>query len=115
MFTKCLDHLEEVVDQEAAALLARNITGLNGLATRKEAALTKVFETINLADGVMPPDFSSRMTFIQNKMETNLEMLGDHVRTWQQVSDIIEQANDYSDIELPFEELAPERELARVA
>ncbi|MGO4573405.1 flagellar protein FlgN [Microvirga sp. 2TAF3] len=93
MLAKCLDRIEEAIDLETTALLARDLSGLKEFNRRKSQSLlefTRLAQTMRLES--IDPFLSQRFAALREKLEANHEILGRYMRAAQEVADIISGA-----------------------
>ncbi|MBB4040784.1 shikimate kinase [Microvirga flocculans] len=93
MLMKSLDRLEETLDMETAALMARDLSGLEEFNRRKSQCLLEISRMVRTADVSALDDASaSRLEDIREKIERNQDILRRHMQAVEEVATIISNA-----------------------
>jgi len=93
MLMKSLDRLEETLDLETAALLARDLKNLDDFNRRKSQSLLEISRMVRSPENAFHQELAvERFERIKVKLEKNQEILERHMRAVQEVSAIISGA-----------------------
>ncbi|MBA1154700.1 flagellar protein FlgN [Microvirga mediterraneensis] len=93
MLMKSLDRLEETLDQETAALMARDLSNLEEFNRRKSQCLLEISRMVRTPDiHALDQKATKRLQNLQAKIETNQDMLQQHMQAVQEVASIISNA-----------------------
>lgn len=93
MLMKSLDRLEETLDMETTALLARDLSNLDEFNRRKSQCLLEISRIVRTAEiGALDPDATMRLQNMQGKIERNQDILRRHMHAVQEVASIISNA-----------------------
>ena len=93
MLMKSLDRLEETLDQETAALMARDLSNLEEFNRRKSQCLLEISRMVRTLDiHALDQKATKRLQNLQAKIETNQDMLQQHMQAVQEVASIISNA-----------------------
>ncbi len=85
--------LEQVIDQETAALRTRTVVDLKDFNNRKSHGLLELSRALRLFEGAeMDPEILARLTSLRAKLETNRNVLKMHLEAVREVSSIIAEA-----------------------
>jgi hypothetical protein len=93
MLMKSLDRLEETLDMETAALMARDLSNLEEFNRRKSQCLLEISRIVRTAEiHVLDQKATKRLQDLQVKIEANQEILRRHMHAVQEVASIISNA-----------------------
>jgi len=93
MLMKSLDRLEETLDLETAALMARDLSNLDEFNRRKSQCLLEISRMVRTADvHALDRTATKRLQDLQAKIEINQDMLQRHMQAVQEVASIISNA-----------------------
>ncbi|WP_262027330.1 flagellar protein FlgN [Microvirga sp. Mcv34] len=93
MLMKSLDRLEETLDQETAALMARDLSNLEEFNRRKSQCLLEISRMVRTTDvHALDQKATERLQELQAKIELNQDMLQRHMQAVQEVASIISNA-----------------------
>lgn len=93
MLTKSLDRLAETIEQENAALLARDLTALSEFNRRKSQSLLEITRLIRSTnEESLAGELTQRFAELREKLEINQDILARYMRAAQEVSEIISGA-----------------------
>jgi hypothetical protein len=90
MLTKTLDRLEETIDAETAALLARDLSAMDEFNRRKSQSLleiTRMIRTVKIEAAQV-----ERFEGLRAKLEVNQNILDRYMRAVQEISTIVSEA-----------------------
>lgn len=93
MLTQCLDRLEETIEAETAALLARDLIAMDEFNRRKSQSLleiTRIMRTVK--DGAIDPAAVKRVEGLREKLAVNHSILERYMRAVQEISSIVSGA-----------------------
>jgi len=92
-FTDSIDRLEEVIDEETAALVARQALDLSEFNRRKSRSLLELTRLSRALSGrVLGAEAGARLRGIGGKLERNHDLLRMHLAAAQEVAGIISDA-----------------------
>ncbi|MGO4526262.1 flagellar protein FlgN [Microvirga sp. 2MCAF35] len=98
MLMKSLDRLEETLDLETAALMARDLSNLEEFNRRKSQCLLEISRMVRTTDvHALDQKATKRLQDLQAKIETNQDMLQRHMQAVQEVASIISNAIQKAD------------------
>ncbi len=93
MLMKSLDRLEETLDMETSALMARDLSNLDEFNRRKSQCLLEISRIVRTAEvSALEPDAAKRLQSLQGKIERNQDILRRHMDAVQEVASIISNA-----------------------
>jgi hypothetical protein len=93
MLMKSLDRLEETLDMETAALMARNLSNLEEFNRRKSQCLLEISRIVRTAEvHALDQKATKRLQDLQVKIEANQDILRLHMHAVQEVASIISNA-----------------------
>jgi galactokinase len=93
MLMKSLDRLEETLDMETAALMARDLSNLEEFNRRKSQCLLEISRIVRTAEiHALDQKATKRLQDLQVKIETNQDILRRHMHAVQEVAGIISNA-----------------------
>ena len=93
MLMKSLDRLEETLDMETAALMARDLSNLDEFNRRKSQCLLEISRIVRTAEiYALDQKATKRLQDLQAKIETNQDILRRHMQAVQEVASIISTA-----------------------
>ena len=93
MLMKSLERLEETLDLETSALLARDLSNLEEFNRRKSQSLLEISRLVRTVDSAaLDMVATKRLENIQKKLESNKEILERHMRAVQEVASIVSSA-----------------------
>ena len=90
MLTKTLDRLEETIDAETAALLARDLSAMDEFNRRKSQSLLEITRMIRTVK--IEPAQVERFEGLRAKLEVNQNILERYMRAVQEISNIVSTA-----------------------
>ena len=95
---KSLDRLEEALDMETAALMARDLSNLEEFNRRKSQCLLEISRIVRTAD-IRNLDIKAtkRLQDLQVKIEANQDILKRHMHAVQEVASIISSAIQHAE------------------
>ncbi|QRM30161.1 flagellar protein FlgN [Microvirga sp. VF16] len=93
MLMKSLDRLEETLDMETAALMARDLSNLDEFNRRKSQCLLEISRIVRTAEiHTLDQKATKRLQDLQSKIEVNQDILRRHMHAVQEVASIISNA-----------------------
>jgi galactokinase len=93
MLMKSLDRLEETLDMETSALMARDLSNLEEFNRRKSQCLLEISRIVRTADiGTLDPAATKRLQQLKVRIERNQDVLKRHMHAVQEVASIISNA-----------------------
>jgi hypothetical protein len=93
MLMKSLDRLEETLDMETAALMARDLSNLEEFNRRKSQCLLEISRIVRTAEiHALDQKATKRLQDLQVKIEANQDILRRHMHAVQEVASIISNA-----------------------
>jgi galactokinase len=93
MLMKSLDRLEETLDMETAALMARDLSNLEEFNRRKSQCLLEISRIVRTAEiHALDQKATKRLQDLQVKIEANQNILRRHMHAVQEVAGIISNA-----------------------
>jgi galactokinase len=93
MLMKSLDRLEETLDMETAALMARDLSNLEEFNRRKSQCLLEISRIVRTAEiHALDQNATKRLQDLQAKIEANQDILQRHMHAVQEVASIISNA-----------------------
>jgi len=93
MLMKSLDRLEETLDMETAALMARDLSSLEEFNRRKSQCLLEISRIVRTAEvHALDQKATKRLQDLQAKIEANQDILRRHMQAVQEVASIISNA-----------------------
>jgi hypothetical protein len=93
MLMKSLDRLEETLDMETAALMARDLSNLEEFNRRKSQCLLEISRIVRTAEiHALDQNATKRLQDLQVKIEANQDILQRHMHAVQEVASIISNA-----------------------
>ena len=93
MLMKSLDRLEETLDMETAALMARDLSNLEEFNRRKSQCLLEISRIVRTAEiHTLDQKATKRLQDLQTKIEANQDILRRHMHAVQEVAGIISNA-----------------------
>jgi ribosomal protein L22 len=93
MLMKSLDRLEETLDMETAALMARDLSNLEEFNRRKSQCLLEISRIVRTAEiHMLDKRTTERLQDLQVKIEANQDILRRHMHAVQEVASIISNA-----------------------
>ncbi|WP_046868869.1 hypothetical protein [Microvirga massiliensis] len=113
MLTKTLDRLEETIDAETAALLARDLSAMDEFNRRKSQSLleiTRMIRTVTI-EAVQVARFEG----LRAKLEVNQNILDRYMRAVQEISTIVSTAIEGANSDGTYSANMAGRRLATVA
>ncbi|MGU3496922.1 hypothetical protein ACLBXM_23000 [Xanthobacteraceae bacterium A53D] len=87
-----LDRLEAVVDQETAALEARQSLDLEDINRRKSRSLLELSRAVRNLPEKVEPDLQERLDNLRKKLQRNCEVLSMHLDAAREISSILNGA-----------------------
>ena len=98
MLMKSLDRLEEALDMETSALMARDLSNLDEFNRRKSQCLLEISRIVRTADvNALSPKATKRLQDLQGKLELNQGILRRHMRAVEEVASIISNAIQHAE------------------
>ncbi|MEE1655391.1 flagellar protein FlgN [Microvirga sp. CF3062] len=98
MLMKSLDRLEETLDMETSALMARDLSNLDEFNRRKSQCLLEISRIVRTAEiSALDPNATKRLQNLQGKIEQNQDILRRHMHAVQEVASIISSAIQRAD------------------
>ena len=98
MLMQSLDRLEETLDLETSALMARDLSNLEEFNRRKSQCLLEVSRIVRTADiAALDDRATQRLQRLQGKIERNQEILQRHMHAVQEVASIISKAIQHAE------------------
>ena len=95
---KSLDRLEEALDMETAALMARDLSNLDEFNRRKSQCLLEISRIVRTAEvHTLDHKGTNRLHQIKVKIEANQEILRRHMQAVQEVASIISNAIQHAE------------------
>jgi hypothetical protein len=92
-FERCIERLEEVVDQETAALKGRAAADLREFNNRKSQGLLELSRSLRHFQGAAPSNaVLARLAGLREKLDTNKAVLKLHLEAVREVSTIMADA-----------------------
>jgi len=93
MLMNSLDRLEETLDMETSALMARDLSNLDDFNRRKSQCLLEISRIVRTADiATLDPESTRRLQGLKEKIEQNQDILRRHMLAVQEVATIISTA-----------------------
>jgi hypothetical protein len=93
MLMNSLDRLEETLDLETSALMARDLSNLDEFNRRKSQCLLEISRIVRTADiASLDPKGTKRLQDLRAKIERNQDILHRHMQAVQEVASIISNA-----------------------
>ena len=93
MLMNSLDRLEETLDLETSALMARDLSNLDEFNRRKSQCLLEISRIVRTADvAALDPKATKRLQDLRGKIERNQDILQRHMMAVQEVASIISNA-----------------------
>ncbi len=90
MLMKSLDRLEETLDLETSALLARDLSNLDEFNRRKSQSLLEISRLVRTVESAALDERATRrLEELKTKLERNQEILQRHMRAVQEVANIV--------------------------
>ncbi len=87
-----LDRLESVVDQETAALEARQPIDLQEMNRRKSRSLLELSRAARILPDRVAPELQDRVSGLRTKLQRNCEVLAMHLEAAREISSILNGA-----------------------
>ncbi|WP_245263391.1 hypothetical protein [Azorhizobium doebereinerae] len=87
-----LDRLEQVVDQETAALEARRAIDLNEVNRLKSRSLLELSRAVRHLPERIEPELQGRLSELKRKLQRNCEVLAMHLQAAREISTILNGA-----------------------
>ena len=98
MLMKSLDRLEETLDLETSALLARDLSNFEEFNRRKSQSLLEISRLVRTVESAALDALATkRLEQLKAKLEKNQEILQRHMRAVQEVADIVSSAIQSAD------------------
>lgn len=98
MLEVSLQRLEEIVDQETAALRARTAIDLRDFNNRKSQALLELTRMMRAMQGATPsPEMAERVAFLREKLAVNQQALKMHLEAVREISTTLSDAIRHAD------------------
>ena len=95
---KSLDRLEETLDMEMAALMARDLSNLEEFNRRKSQCLLEISRIVRTAEiRSLDTNATKRLQDLQVKIERNQDILKRHMHAVQEVAGIISSAIQHAE------------------
>ena len=115
MLMKSLDRLEETLDMETSALMARDLSNLDEFNRRKSQCLLEISRIVRTAD-IHSLDLKStkRLQDLQVKIEANQDILKRHMHAVQEVASIISNAIQSAESDSTYSALLNQAGLRRM-
>src|SRR3954451_4190149 len=93
MLSKSLDRLEETIDAETAALLARDLSWMDDFNRRKSQSLLEITRIIRtVKEGSIDEASVRRFEGLRAKLENNQNILSQYMRAVQEISTLVSNA-----------------------
>jgi len=93
MLNNSLDRLEETIDAETAALLARDLSSMDEFNRRKSQSLLEITRIIRtVKDGSIDESAVKRFEGLRAKLEVNQKILSQYMRAVQEISMVVSNA-----------------------
>jgi hypothetical protein len=93
MLMKSLDRLEEALDMETAALMARDLSNLEEFNRRKSQCLLEISRIVRTSEiHALDQRATKRLQDLRVKIEANQDVLRRHMQAVQEVASIISNA-----------------------
>ncbi len=93
MLIKSLDRLEETLDMETSALMARDLSNLDEFNRRKSQCLLEISRIVRTAEvSTLDSDAARHLQNLRGKIERNQDILRRHMHAVQEVASIISSA-----------------------
>jgi len=93
MLSNSLDRLEETIDAETAALLARDLSAMDEFNRRKSQSLLEITRIIRtVKDGSIDETAVKRFEGLRAKLEENQKILSQYMRAVQEISMVVSNA-----------------------
>lgn len=93
MVSKCLDRLEETIDAETAALLARDLSSMDDFNRRKSQSLLEITRIIRtMTGGSIDAAAMKRLEELRVKLMENHRILDRYMHAVQEISNIVSGA-----------------------
>jgi hypothetical protein len=90
MLNQCLDRLEETIDAETAALVARDLSSMDDFNRRKSQSLLEITRIIRtVKDGSIDGAAVERFEMLREKLAVNHTVLDRYMRAVQEISNIV--------------------------
>ena len=103
MLMNSLDRLEETLDLETSALLARDLTQLDEFNRRKSQSLLEISRIVRTTESAaLDRKATKRLQDLQAKIESNQDILQRHMRAVQEVASIISNAIQVADSDTTY-------------
>lgn len=87
-----LDRLEQVIDQETAALEARSALDLNEVNRLKSRSLLELSRAVRHLPERVEPELQGRLSELKRKLQRNCEVLAMHLQAAREISTILNGA-----------------------
>lgn len=98
MLMKSLDRLEETLDLETAALMARDLSNLEEFNRRKSQCLLEISRIVRTAEvHALDQKATKRLQDLRVKIESNQDVLRRHMQAVQEVASIISSAIQHAE------------------
>jgi hypothetical protein len=98
LLKSAIDRLEEVIDQETAALQKRTSVDLNDFNDRKSHGLVELTRAMRFFEVTPPePHLITALTSLRSKLEINRAVLATHLEAVREVSTVISDAMQNAD------------------
>lgn len=98
MLVKSLDRLEETLDLETSALLARDLSNLEEFNRRKSQSLLEISRLVRTVESAaLDETATKRLQVLKGKLEKNQEILERHMRAVQELANIVSNAIQSAD------------------
>ena len=98
MLMKSLNRLEETLDTETSALMARDLSNLEEFNRRKSQCLLEISRIVRTADvHALDPKATKRLQDLQGKIERNQNILRRHMQAVEEVASIISNAIQHAE------------------
>ncbi len=98
MLMKSLDRLEEALDMETAALMARDLSNLEEFNRRKSQCLLEISRIVRTSEiHALDQRATKRLQDLQVKIEANQDVLRRHMQAVQEVASIISNAIQHAE------------------
>lgn len=98
MLMKSLDRLEEALDMETAALMARDLSNLEEFNRRKSQCLLEISRIVRTSEiHALDQRATKRLQDLQVKIEANQDVLRRHMQAVQEVASIISSAIQHAE------------------
>jgi len=93
MLLMSLTRLEEIIEQETAALMSRDYSGLEESNRNKSQSLLEVTRLARSIQNIQAdPDLMQRLHRLRAKLEENHQMLDRHMRAVREIDDLVSRA-----------------------